>query len=147
MKILAALALALLVVTPLARADSLESVETIHAQLSEANQAKAGRWQKVYRWSVAALASGAANDAISSWGKYEANPLLRNTTGRFSGRGLAIKSGITVGSLIGTYLLVRRYPDATRTAAIANFATGALLHGTALRNWRMPRDRANLPGN
>jgi hypothetical protein len=91
------------------------------------------------RWIVSAIMLVASNvaDGISSRGAYEANPLMRNSTGSFSGgRALAIKSGFTGGALAVEWLLLRRNPNATalNTAAVANFAAAGAVSAIAIRN-------------
>lgn len=88
------------------------------------------RGRRVWRWSLAALATGASLDVASSWGRYEANPLARDATGRFSPvRGLALKAGVGAG----LWLLGRKSPKA---GTVANLTAAGIWAGAALHNWR-----------
>lgn len=95
------------------------------------------RWHRIYRWSVGAVVAGMAADSATSWGRMEANPILRDGSGRFGGRGLALKSGLTVGGLVVTHLVVRKQPALAKPAAVVNFAAAGVLGGVAIRNERM----------
>lgn len=91
------------------------------------------RPRKVWKWSLAALASGASLDVASSWGRYEANPLARDATGRFSpARGLALKAGVGAG----LWLLGRKSPKA---GTVANLTAASIWAGATLHNWRTPK--------
>jgi len=92
-------------------------------------------WNKA--WILSMLAVTAANilDARSSMGKQEANPLLQNSQGTFSGtRGFLFKSA-AVGSVMAleTYM-VHRNPNAAKSSAIVNFASAGVLTGISFRN-------------
>jgi hypothetical protein len=89
---------------------------------------------KIYKWSVAALLAGSVADAGSSWGRLEANPALRNENGRFSSRGLVIKSSLVAGVLTAQTFLLRKDPNAMRAAAWTNFVLGGALGGVAAYN-------------
>ena len=87
--------------------------------------------RKVWKWSTAALITGATLDLASSVGQYEANPLARQANGRFSaGRGITLKAGVCTGLVI----LGKKYPTLGTTA---NFTAGGAWAGVAIRNWRI----------
>lgn len=103
------------------------------------------RWKKVWAASVGALATANVLDARSSAGRYEANPLLRDSQGRFSpGRAAMIKSAASGGVLLLQLLLRRKMPEheLEKPAAVINFATAAALGATAYRNTRTPRGKS-----
>lgn len=98
-------------------------------------------WRKVWVVSAVALAAATAFDASSSAGRFEANPLLRNSRGEFSAsKGIAIKSLITGGTLAVQALLMRKRPDAglEKACALVNFAAAGAVTGIAVRNGSVP---------
>ena len=95
-------------------------------------------------WLISALSLAAASvlDTTSSLGRYEANPLLRNTQGRFSaGRAVAWKSGAIGGTLLAQLVAARKKPDDNlyRPLTLLNFGTTGLVSATAVRNYHQPR--------
>jgi len=95
-------------------------------------------------WVISALSLAAASvlDTTSSLGRYEANPLLRNTQGLFSaGRGVAWKSGALGGTLLAQFLAARKKPDDNlyRPLTMLNFGAAGLVSATAVRNYYQPR--------
>lgn len=84
------------------------------------------------------LIHGAATslDAASSWGRMEANPILRSADGRFGAQGLSIKLGIFAGMELAKWKLARRYPRSKLVRAIS-LAPAAAFGGVAARNWRV----------
>ncbi|MGE5645826.1 MAG: hypothetical protein ACM336_08550 [Acidobacteriota bacterium] len=93
------------------------------------------RWRT--QWIISAVALTAANllDAQSSAGAFEANPLMRNSQGRFAtGRAFAYKSAASGGILLIEALLIRKNPSYEKTAAIGNFVSAGALAGVAVRN-------------
>lgn len=98
-------------------------------------QAKPKRWKKVWVISALAVAGATLLDARSSAGRYELNPLLRDSSGRFSpSRGIALKSGVTAGALLLQVLAARKKPDAYRTSSIVNFGMTGVFSAVAARN-------------
>lgn len=90
-------------------------------------------WHRAWRWSAAALVTGAAADVASSVGRYEMNPLARGSDGRFAvRRGIAIKAAVT-----GGVLLVGRLDR--KAGTVANCAVGGMWAGVAVRNTRTGR--------
>lgn len=88
-----------------------------------------------WKLSTVALLAAFALDTHSSWGKLEANPLLRGQGNRFDGRSFGIKAGITGGSLLGQYLLLRKAPSVEPVATFANYAVAGTMTGVAIRNY------------
>jgi len=95
------------------------------------------RWRTVWRVSQALLAGADAADAASSWGKMEANPLVRAGP-RFSYGSLAIKVGALTGGLVAQHYILRKAPEQTPLFASANLAAAAMLSVVAARNMRVP---------
>ncbi len=92
-----------------------------------------GRWWKT---SIAALAAATTVDAHSSWGRLEANPVLRGSDGRFRAKGIAIK-GLILGGVAGAqYFLLKNNSKAEKYGAITNFALSGVLAGVAVSNYR-----------
>jgi hypothetical protein len=92
-------------------------------------------------WTASAITyTGAmAADAASSWNHYELNPVLQDRTGRFNGRGLAIKTGITGAVLLGEWLILRRRPSLARAVTIINFGVAAPVMAVAIHNFAIQR--------
>jgi len=88
-------------------------------------------------WHVSAVAYGGAMaaDAASSWNKYELNPILQDRTGRFTGRGVAIKAAITGVVLIGEWMVLRRKPSLKKAVTVVNFGVAVPVAGVAVYNW------------
>jgi hypothetical protein len=80
------------------------------------------------------LAGAIAADTASSWGCYEANPLLRSSDGRFGAKGAAIKVGISGGGLLLAHFLHRKYPKLENPLTFAFGGGSAWLNGIAIRN-------------
>jgi hypothetical protein len=99
----------------------------------------AGRAQVSYAASVAALVAANALDIHSSYGKYEVNPLVAGSGGRFTGRSIAVKSGIVAGTLVVQWLIVRKHPEWKAKLAWLNLGTAGVYSGIALRNYGVPR--------
>jgi len=94
---------------------------------------KRSRWWKA---SVAMLAATSAVDAHSSWGRMEANPMLRNGSGRFGMQGVAIKAAVLGGVVGAQYLLLKKNPQAERFGTVTNVVFSGVLVGAAVSNHR-----------
>ena len=99
------------------------------------------RWGKAYRWSVVAMAGATALDAASSYGRIEANPLLRGSRGRFGLQGILLKGAMMTGAVVVQRRFGHGHPKAT---AISNFATAGAFGGVAIYNFRLA---ASAPQN
>jgi hypothetical protein len=103
------------------------------------------RWWLV---SVAALVGAHVLDTASSYGRREANLLLRTSAGRFNARSAGIKAGIVGGVLAVQYLALRKAPEAHGPLAITNFAGSGAMAAIAARNWQSRRGATlTLPRN
>lgn len=92
--------------------------------------------------SVASLAAAHVLDARLSAGRYETNPLLRDSQGRFHlGKAVMIKAAASGGSVFLQALLARNRSGETiyRPAALVNFGCAGVIGGIALSNARVPR--------
>jgi hypothetical protein len=92
--------------------------------------------------SVASLVAAHVLDASLSAGRYETNPLLRDSQGRFRvGRAVMIKAAASGGSVLLQTLLARngRAENIYRPAALINFGCAGVIGGVALSNARVPR--------
>jgi len=87
-----------------------------------------------WKTSVGTLSAASAFDAVSSWRQPEANPLLRNSQGRFGWRGVAVKTGIAAGVVIGQYCAIRRWPKLRKWLTIMNFGWTGVHAGVGARN-------------
>lgn len=92
--------------------------------------------QMIYLASVASLIAAHVADVHSSWGRLEANPLLRSADGRFGVKGLAVKSSLVAGHLTIQALILRKWPKGRKTVAILNFALAGTVGVIAVRNYR-----------
>ena len=90
-------------------------------------------WHKIWRVSQAMLVASNAADIASSWGKSEANPMIR-TSQSFSYGSMGIKLGLVAGSLAAQHYLVRTHPDRIPYVVVANFGTAAVMSVTAAHN-------------
>ena len=92
------------------------------------------------RWllgSKTAYATSMGLDSLSSWNRYELNPILQDASGKFNGKGLAIKASITTGVLIGEWWVLTKWPSLKKAATIGNFVLAGVMTGAAVRNYRM----------
>ena len=96
------------------------------------------RWRAVWRVSQAMLAGADAADAASSWGKNEANPLVRAGQ-RFSYGSLAIKFGALGVGMAAQHHMLSKSPNKTPLFASTNLAAAAVLGLVAERNMHIPR--------
>lgn len=108
--LLPVVALACLLLAPMARADSRN------------------RLYRTSRWLLGAMTVA---DAASSWNQQEANPLLRGRCGRFRVRGAAIKGGVT------TAILLSQRPHRPITATATNVSISGLYAGMTVYNIRV----------
>jgi len=98
----------------------------------------ASRWRTVWHVSQAVLVAGNAADVASSWGKTEANPLVR-TGPRFGFGSLAIKAAAVGGALAAQHYVSRKSPEYMLWFAPANFGAAAILGVVAAHNAQVPR--------
>ena len=96
------------------------------------------RWRAVWRVSQAMLAGADAADAASSWGKNEANPLVRAGQ-RFSYGSLAIKLGALGAGMAAQHYILSKAPNKAPLFATTNLAAAAMLGVVAEHNMRVPR--------
>jgi hypothetical protein len=96
------------------------------------------RWRILWHVSQAMLAGANVADAASSWGKTEANPLVR-TGVSFSYGSLAIKLGVMSGGLAAQHYVQHKMPAKTPLFASANLATAAMLAVVADHNMHVSR--------
>lgn len=102
-----------------------------------AGEVHPNQWKSVYRWSVASVVAASTFDAASSWNRYESNPILASADGRYAHRGVAIKSSVMVGSLVAQHVVLRRWPERRKAAAIVNFIGAAGFTFVATHNLRV----------
>jgi hypothetical protein len=90
--------------------------------------------QRLYRWSLAAVAAGNAADTFSSWHQPEANPLLASPGSEFDGRSVLVKSALVGASLLVEHWALRQNPHLYRTFAWLNFTIAGVLGGVVAHN-------------
>lgn len=93
------------------------------------------RVSRLWMASSIALIAATSADMASSWGRYEANPMLRSADGRFGARGVSIKLAITGAMIVPQMFIMRQSPGAQRLFTIANFAQAGLYTSVAIRNY------------
>jgi hypothetical protein len=96
---------------------------------------------KLYYASIAALVAANALDIQSSLGRYESNPALQDSTGRFSpARGIIIKASLS-SAILGSQLLIRklRGHQDDRGLALVNLAAAGVVTGVAMHNHTVPK--------
>jgi hypothetical protein len=91
---------------------------------------------RLFRASLAAVASATAADISSSVGMRELNPILGR--GAFGTRQAGICVGISSGVVLAEWLFMRHHTDRERAAAFANFGLAAAHAAVATRNYRLP---------
>lgn len=101
-----------------------------------------GRSRSKKQWVASWLAVAAANvlDVHSSQGRREANPLLRDSSGRFSvGKASLIKAAVTGGFFAVQWGVVRSRPESgvVRGFTIANTVAAGGLGAVAVRNYAL----------
>src|SRR5205814_6906792 len=99
-------------------------------------QARAERPRHGKLWKVSAAILGAVTiaDMQSSMGRPEASAFLQSNDGRFTGRGIALKSLVVGGAVAGQWLMLRRNPNAAGYAAGVNFAMASITGAVVARN-------------
>jgi len=101
--------------------------------------AHARDWRRVWRASQAAVGVLAVADVGSTWGKGEANPILRSKGGGFGARGVALKAGIVGGWLVGQELLGRHRPQWQPALTVANTGMAVVTGWTVKHNMGVPK--------
>ena len=117
----------------------LAGAAVVLALLGAPGLAAETRKAKLWRVSMVVLGGASVTDACFSWGKMEANPLLRTNDGRFGTRSVALKGSLVGAAMIFQWRLTRKDPKLTPYLATANLATAGILTGAAVRGFRTPR--------
>jgi len=89
----------------------------------------------LWRVSQALVVGANVADSASSWGKYEANPVLNHGAPRFGFGACAIKMAVVAGGLTTQQLVVRKDPRRMRLSTAANLAVTGALSAVAVRIW------------
>jgi hypothetical protein len=113
--------------------------ESIPATVVRPESGDYGKQLNLWKASAAALLTGNAMDATSSWGKYELNPVLSGSEGRFGKGGALLKLGVAGGVVVVEYLVLRRRPSRSLARGLAwiNFGDAAATSAVAGRNFGM----------
>lgn len=99
-------------------------------------------WKKLWVVTVVALAAANAADVHSSSGLWEANPLLRDQTGRLHARkAIVIKSAASGGFVLLEAILLKKMPGRGlyKPFALTNMTAAGVVSASAVRNYRIPR--------
>ena len=91
----------------------------------------------LYRWSVATVVAVNAADALTSWSRAEANPVLARPGAQFGVSSVALKSGFVGASLLLQHVALRHHPGWYKRLAWMNFATSGVLGGVDVHNARV----------
>lgn len=94
-----------------------------------------GGWKKAFKASLGALTAATVADTMSSYGKYELNPVLGR--GTFGAKQTAIKFSITGGLVLVEYLVHRKTDKFDKAFTVINFAGTGVLAAVAVRNTRL----------
>ncbi|MBM3761634.1 MAG: hypothetical protein FJW36_15470 [Acidobacteria bacterium] len=97
--------------------------------------------QKRWMWSAIALTAASFADVHSSWGKREANSLLRSNDGTFGGKGLAIKMSMVGGILLGQHVMVSKSPSIAKALTFTNYGMAGMKIGVAARNYQIEKPK------
>lgn len=110
----------------------------LFAPSSFAEEGASKKWKKLWIASAVMLTASSFCDLGTSVGQFEANPLLRDSQGRFAmGRGIALKSG-TAGSLLLLQYFATRHSDKNyKVSALVDFAGAGAYSTIAYRNYRL----------
>ena len=103
------------------------------------------RMGSFWKASVISLLTSSAMDIQSSLGRRELNPMLADSQGRFSGRGIAIKALITGGAVGAQWLMLRRHPESQKYAAIANLGMTGLFTSAVIHNHTNQKKTISTP--
>lgn len=109
----------------------------ILALMSATLQAEGLRRPSLYQWSLGSVAAAHAVDIHSSWGKYEANPVLGY--GTFDSETAAKKTLMVVIGMAAQRALILKWPSLKRPLTWVNFGTAAALGGVAAHNYGVHR--------
>jgi hypothetical protein len=82
-----------------------------------------------------ALVAATSLDMSSSWGRNEANPILRSGNGQFGAKGATIKLAIAGAMIAPQFFVMKRVPGLQKAFTIANFVQAGLYTGVAVRNY------------
>ncbi len=88
----------------------------------------------LYPISLGAAGGATAADIATSYGKLEANPLVRGRGGYFDARSAAIKGVAVAWYSAGQVIVVRRQPRWRVPLMVANFGLAAVFGAVAYRN-------------
>lgn len=97
--------------------------------------------QKRWMWSAIALTAASFADVRSSWGKQEANGLLRSSNGTFGAKGLGLKMGMVGGILFGQQMLVNKNPALAKAMTWTNYGMAGVKMGVAARNTQIEKPK------
>lgn len=90
---------------------------------------------KLWIASCVALVAATSLDMSSSWGRNEANPILRSGDGHFGPKGATIKLAMAGAMIAPQFFVMKRAPRLQKAFAIANFVQAGLYTGVAVRNY------------
>lgn len=94
---------------------------------------------RVWVASCIALVAATSADMASSWGRNEANPMLRSADGTFGARGVSLKLAMAGAMIVPQYFIAKRAPGTQRLFTIANFIQAGMYTGVAVRNYGVPQ--------
>lgn len=120
---------------------SYASPTPVIAKSMEREQSGRRKWKKAWIASWVAFAAVSALDAHSSQGRREANPLLRNSDGRFSnGKASLLKGALGGGFFAFQLWTAKKNPEVNhyRAFTLTNTAVTAGLGAVAIRNYGLP---------
>lgn len=96
-----------------------------------------GATAQSFKYSVGSFVAANTLDIHSSWGKYEANPVLGR--GTFGARQASVKTGVVAGVLLAEWLVLRKHPERKRWLKWINYGATAGITSVAVHNYMQPR--------
>ena len=106
-----------------------------HITIAHVDDAPRRHTSRLWVASCMALLAATSADMASSWGRNEANPMLRSGDGRFGARGASIKLAMAGAMIAPQFFVMRRAHGSQRLFTIANFVQAGLYTGVAVRNY------------
>lgn len=94
-----------------------------------------GSDNKLLLWSQVAVVGSGTMDTIVSYNQVELNPLLRDSRGRFNGKGIAVKWGIIGGSILSQRLVDHKLTrKQKRKLVVINMVITGVITSITIRN-------------
>lgn len=90
-------------------------------------------WDKQWKISTIALVAGTTSDAVTSYGMYELNPVLKSQDGKFENKALSIKYALAGATILMEY----KMKNHRKICTILNYGSTAMFGITAWHNQKI----------